>query len=181
MATWWTKPDGKRVLVLDVMSTAPDETEFQCLVLDMTRELALALLARFALVNEWRKVDPALDVVEFNDNGREYRARALSGNAIDEEENYAPTWDVDDTSRLDNESLVIFVRSAYLEWRAEVGDEPDRLNTVGLTEADLRMFVDGGDPWPSTRLVCPECGDELTDTTKNGRPSYCGTCDREVA
>jgi hypothetical protein len=29
--------------------------------------------------------------------------------------------------------------------------------------------------------VCPTCGDVLTDrTTRDGRPSYCDTCDTEV-
>ncbi len=155
MAAWWTNPQGKRLLVLDVSSSledgAPDD--YQCYVVEMDVALADAILRRMDLVKAWHARDSDLLCAQFWDYRGEYYGRRYDSDAVDADGNGPPLWVRGESDgRTDTDRLEIGCSGgerAWAEWKAYVKHTDIRLSTEVIDEAELRQCVAGEDPWLS--------------------------------
>lgn len=151
-ATWWTKPDGTRVLVLPVHSSLEDgpPEDFECYAVEMDMALAQGLLKRIEQLRSWKAQDDDLSCAQFWDYTGEYYGRNWSAGAPqeDDEGNPPPQWVRGEyDGRTDGDRLE--VGDDWIEWRAYVKNTDIRLHTDSLDEKDLRRYVAGEDPWPT--------------------------------
>lgn len=180
--TWHLQPDGTRVLVLDVTATSSETPDEHALVtIDMTTELAERLLARMDTVKQWKEKDGEFSCAEWVDYtpsyfSVDYDAEELTGDAT-----APPAWSAkgERDGRTDVDRMV--VGGEWVEWTAYVKNSDILLTTAALSEADLRRYVAGGNPWhdATKKYDCEACmdGGVISDTCDDCGERHCTKCE----
>lgn len=138
------QPAG-RVLVLPVYTDTEGLEGYDCATIPLTREMALALLARLALVMEWKAKDRGLVTADFFDDTAEYRPGELA-EAPDFADYWLPDFESDrDESRTYGD--VLEVGDGFVQWRGIAKYVDCEVRTAELSAKDLLEFAGGGDPW----------------------------------
>jgi hypothetical protein len=162
MAAWWTNPEGKRLLVLEVFGTLDGVDGYDCFAVEMTRELAQALLARIERVKSWKAQDDDLSYAKFWDYAGEYYSWEYDSPVEDREGHPPPRWVRGDfDSRTEMDHLEVGCRpDGWVGWSAWVkhSDPAIKLTTQEIREEELRRFVAGDDPWDTPVVSAHEEG-----------------------
>jgi hypothetical protein len=149
--TWYVKPDGTRVLVLEVTATIEDGADDYALAaVEMTEDMAMGILAKIDKVGAWHRDDADFMCAEWVDYAPVYFAVDEdfydSADATSDVTPF-PGWGAkgDNDGRTDLDR--IGVGHDWAEWTSCVKNSDVRLTTAALTEADLRRYVAGENPW----------------------------------
>jgi hypothetical protein len=159
MATWWTNPEGKRLLVLKVWGAPEGMEGYDCFAVDLTPALAMRLITLLDAADVVRHAHPSeqLAALLFHDYTGEYYATDYDADSVYEadDEPLPPVWvrgDWDSRTELNRLEINTGVgdSTGWVQWTAYI-KHCDRglIETEALNRKDLQAFATLGLPqWP---------------------------------